>query len=92
MNWSRILSSLVAITYIVLALIFIGSAAAFKIGLFVILPLMCIWFSDVMGAYTGFLPLGDYPITQQSPGLLVRIMGWVVLFLPIIAGVIMCFA
>jgi len=67
MNWNGILSSLVTITYIVLALIFGGGALAFRTGLFAIFPLVCIWFSDAMGAYTGFLPLGDYPITQQSP-------------------------
>ena len=92
MRWNRILSVLVAITYIVLAAIFSGGALAFKIGLFVILPLACIWFSDSMGGYTGFLPLGDYPITQQSPGILVRIMGWVVLLLPVVIAVIVYFS
>lgn len=88
MRWNRILSVLVAITYIVLAAVFSGGASAFKIGLFVILPLACIWFSDAMGGYTGFFGAGGYPITQQSPGIFVRIMGWVVLLLPAVIAII----
>jgi hypothetical protein len=88
MNWNRLLSTLVAVTYIVIAAIHGGAEMAFKVVLFLILPLACIWFSDAMGAYTGFFPLGDYPITQQSPGILVRIMGWVVLLMPVVVAII----
>jgi hypothetical protein len=89
MNWNRVLSSLVAVIYIVIAAVYGGVEMAFKIVLFLILPLGCIWFSDAMGGYTG-LGLLDFgaPITQQSPGILVRIMGWVVLLLPVAIGVI----
>ena len=83
-SWNRVLSSLVAIAYVVLALIFRGGEAAIKVGFFVLLPLTCIWFSDAMGRYTGFFGAGGYPITQQSPGILVRVMGWVVLLLPVV--------
>ncbi|HLX95271.1 MAG TPA: hypothetical protein VKU37_05970 [Verrucomicrobiae bacterium] len=83
------MSSLVAITYIALALIFSGGALAFKLGLILIMPLACIWFSDAMGSYTGLgLMAYDYPITKQSPGILVCIMGWVVLLLPAVIVVI----
>jgi hypothetical protein len=93
MNWNRILSSLVAVIYIVIAAILGGAEFAFKIGLFLILPLACIWFSDAMGGYTGLgLMAYDYPITKQLPGILVCIMGWGVLFLPAIAGVIIYFS
>jgi hypothetical protein len=93
MNWNKILSGLVAIIYIVIAAIHGGAEMAFKIGIFLILPLGCIWFSDAMGGYVGLgLMAFDYPITKQSPGLLVCIMGWVVLLLPIIAGVLIYFS
>ena len=66
-----------------------GAETAFKISMFLILPLGCIWFSEAMGGYTGLglLQFGA-PITNRSPGILVCIMGWVVLLLPVAIGVI----
>jgi len=94
MNWNRALSGLVAVSYLVLAAIHGGPGMALKVAMFLILPLGCIWFSDEMGRYTGFGSMlwSSYPITEQSPGVLVCIMGWVVLFLPVIAGVIIHFS
>jgi len=93
MNWNRILSGLVAVIYVVIAAVLGGTELAFKMGIFLILPLGCIWFSDAMGGYTGLgLMAYDYPITKQSPGILVCIMGWVVLLLPVIAGAVIYFS
>ena len=93
MSWNRILSGLVSVTYIVLAAIHGGAEMAFKIGIFVVLPLGCIWFSDAIGGYVGLgLMAFDYPITKQSPGILVCTMGWVVLLLPVIVGIIAYFS
>lgn len=93
MSWNRVLSALVAISYIVIGTVHGGLEMAFKIGLGVILPLACIWFSDAMGRYVGLgLMAFDYPITKQSPGILVCVMGWVVLFLPVVAGLIIHFS
>jgi len=50
--------------------------------LLVIFPLACIWFSEAMGGYTW--PTTGIAITAPSPGLIVRILGWVVLLLPLI--------
>jgi hypothetical protein len=90
MNWNRALSALVAVIYLVIAAIHGGAEMALKVAMFLILPLACIWFSDAMGSYTGFGSMlwSSYPTTQQSPGVLVCIMGWVVLLLPVIAVVI----
>ena len=89
MNWNKILSALVAITYIVIAVVHGGAKTAIEFAIFLILPLGCICFSDAMGGYVG-LGLMEFgaPITNRSPGILVYIMGWVVLLLPIIAGII----
>jgi hypothetical protein len=84
---------MVAITYVVLATIARGPVLAIKVGICVILPLACIWFSESMGRYTGLGGLAyGYPITEESPGILVCIMGWVVLLLPIVVGVIAYFS
>ena len=60
---------------------------ALKIGIFLILPLACIWFADAMGGYTG--PTANMAITAPSPGMIVRILGWVLLLLPLIFVIIL---
>jgi hypothetical protein len=89
MNWNKILSALVAITYIVIVIVHGGAKPAFEFAIFLILPLGCIWFSDAMGGYVelGLMEFGA-PITNRSPGILVCIMDWVILLLAIIAGII----
>ena len=86
MNWNRILSSLLAIMYIVIALVKGGADAVWKTVLFVIFPLACIWFADAMGGFTGLT--GTIAITKASPGIIVCILGWLLLLLPIVVGVI----
>ena len=88
MNLNKILSGLIAAAYIVVSSVHAGTKTAFARAIFLILPLFCIWFSDAMGGYTGELPIGS-PITIQSPGKLIRILGWGLLFLPIILVIIM---
>jgi hypothetical protein len=43
-----------------------------------------------MGGYTGLTT--STPITAPSPGVIVCILGWLVLLLPIIMGIIVYFA
>jgi len=87
MNWNKILSLFVALAYVITGAISGGAEWAFKIVLFLILPLACIWLSDAMGTYTGILPI-EMPITQTSPGIMVQIVGWVVLLMPAVIGII----
>jgi putative effector of murein hydrolase LrgA (UPF0299 family) len=86
LNKNRILSALVAVIYIVGAFVTGGGEASCMVLLFVILPLACIWFSDAMGGYTGLTT--NMPITAPSPGLIVCILGWLLLLLPLIMGII----
>ena len=82
LNWNRILSGLLAVVYIVAALFMAGGEGAFKVAMFTIMPLACIWFSEAMGGYTG--PTWNGPgISDSSPGIFVAIVGWIVLLLPI---------
>ena len=80
------LSGLLAAIYILAALCFGGAEAGFKVALFVVLPLGCIWFSDAMGGYVG--PNWRGSITGPSPGIAVCIGGWLLLLLPIIIGIV----
>jgi hypothetical protein len=82
MNWSRIFSALIATIYLIVGFAHRGLEGAFKIGLFLIFPLFCIWFAEAMGVYIG--PTLNGGIDTASPGWLVRICGWLLLLLPII--------
>jgi hypothetical protein len=54
---------------------------------YLLIPILCIWFGDEMGNYTGTLP--GPAINKPTPGCLVRVAGWVLLFFPIILFLIM---
>ena len=85
MDWNRILSGLLAVIYVITASAELGAKSGFVFLIFVILPLACIWFGDEMGGYTGASWGGA--ITDTTPGLIVRISGWLLLLLPIFLGV-----
>jgi len=74
MSRNRILSGLLAATYVVVALCGGGAEAGFKAALFLVLPLACIWFSEAMGGYTG--PTWRAAITAPTPAVFVCIAGW----------------
>lgn len=85
---SRVLSSIVAMAYLVFAYFGGGWELTLRVGTFLILPLACIWFSEAMGSYTG-IGFGRGAITSTTPGCVVAFGGWLVLFLPMIALAIM---
>lgn len=86
MNWNRIFSVLISGIYLSLGYSHGGAESAFKTGMFLILPLACIWFADAMGGYTG--PAGNIAITKQSPGIFICILGWALLLLPLIFAIL----
>jgi len=88
---SRVLSCIIALVYLVGAYLAADGETTFKVALFLILPLACIWFSDAMGGYTG-VGSGSGAITSTTPGCLVAFGGWLVLFLPVIIGLIAYFS
>jgi len=83
---SRSLSSIVAVIYLLVALFATGDAeVVFRVFIFVLLPLACIWFPDAFGNLRGIsLGLGRPAITQTTPGDFVAIGGWIVLLCPAI--------
>lgn len=82
LTWNRILSALVGAIYLIMVIR--GVEAAGIVALFLIMPLACIWFADAMGGYTG--PTTSMAITEISPATIVRILGWLVLLLPVVVG------
>jgi hypothetical protein len=88
MDWNRILSGLLALIYLIFAFCAGGPQTGLKVLAFLILPLACIWFSDSMGNYTGKFPISGGGINQPTPGCLVCIGGWLLLLMPIFAGIV----
>lgn len=65
--------------------------AAAQVGLFLILPLSLIWFSEALGSYTGFVKF--HYVDKPSPGWTMHLAGWIVLLGPMIAaGIRACVA
>ena len=81
MNPNRAASALVAIAYVVAGILHDGAELAFKMVLFTIFPLACIWFGEAMGGYVG--PTMLIGITKRSPGQFVCVLGWLLLLLPL---------
>ena len=90
---ARSLSLVIAAAYFVIPLLaVVGKQGSLKELLVIVLaaagylvmPLLCIWFGDEMGGYMGALP--GPAINKPTPGCLVKLGGWFLLFLPAIIG------
>ena len=55
MTIARVLSLVIAVGYVGIAWITEDSESAMKMGIYLLLPLACIWFSEAMGDYTGIV-------------------------------------
>ena len=83
---SRALSLLVSLVYLVMGSLMAGWEGFAKTLCFLVLPLACIWFSEILGDYTGW-GLTQVAITKESPGVFVLFIGWLVLLLPVILAI-----
>jgi hypothetical protein len=88
---SRVISALIVAAYMTLAAVFRGGEVAARLLLFCLLPLMCIWFPDYMGFHRGIGVSFPVVITEPSPSGCVFVLGWVVLFLPVVVVLIQYF-
>jgi hypothetical protein len=91
---SRVFSLVIAAGYLSFFLFAPGQISAERrigtvlaVAGYLLIPLLCIWFGDEMGNYTGALP--GPAINKATPGCLVKVAGWVLLFFPIIVLLIM---
>jgi len=77
-----LISLLLAIAYIVGGISVDGLVGGFRVFVFCLVPLACIWFPEVMGDYAGSIVASR--INAPSHPAFVRALGWVVLLLPLI--------
>ncbi|MBL8891651.1 MAG: zf-TFIIB domain-containing protein [Planctomycetaceae bacterium] len=82
---SRVLAASVAVFYLLTAVLTGGFHSLLQAALFLVWPLACIWFPDGMGNLVG-ISLGHVRpvVTQQTPGDLVAVGGWIVLLSPLV--------
>ena len=89
---SRFFSLLIAAGYLIIVLFMPASSIPARLGVvllvaaYLLIPLLCIWFADEMGNYVGAVP--GPAINKRTPGCLIRVGGWVLLLLPVIAFLI----
>ena len=83
-EWQRPVSFAIAILFVVITLLvvrpnFVRDALTIAVLQFlsVLFPLACIWFGDELGE---FIPA----VTKASPGWLVRLGGWLLLFMRLV--------
>jgi len=81
-KWGRVLSSIIAVAYLIGGYHLGGGEVAGRLGIFLIMPLACISFSEAMGDYAGIL--ARYSPMEQPPAGAVCFIGWVLLLLPAI--------
>jgi hypothetical protein len=81
MTWDRRISLIVSIVYLVVA---ISQYSRWPTLLgYLLLTLACIWFGDELGDYIG--PAGRYHyIDKTTPGIIIMIFGWFLLFVPMV--------
>lgn len=82
----RIISLIVVAGYILFAYLSGGTPLVLKILGFLIIGLACVWFGDGMGSLTGFSLIRMINISEETPGIVVRFLGWLILIL--VPGVI----
>ena len=85
---SRILSGIVALLYLAGAIVVGDLEIIWKMAMFLILPLACIWLSDAMGGYSGLNFATRPAITRRTPGVFIAFGGWLVLLYPLVLGII----
>ena len=86
MTWNRRISLIVSVAYLVFAIGVRDSRWPVLLG-FQMLALACIWFGDELGDYIG--PAGKHHyIDKTTPGIIIQIFGWILLFLPLVVYLI----
>jgi hypothetical protein len=84
----KMISICLAGFYLLYALIFIceSKLALLELAAGLALPLACIWFGEALGNYRGFF--GGGIVTHKSHPSIIRLIGWLILLLPLFIGII----
>jgi hypothetical protein len=78
---AKFMSLIVTGTYLVAAYFFASPEVLFRVIYFLIIGIACIWFGDPLGSLTGFRWLANINISQETPGSVIKLIGWIVLLI-----------
>ncbi len=79
-NKGKVFALLISCLSLAITLFFGRQSDWARVLVFLILPLACIFFSDVLGGYTGKSQIGIAPnITRMTPAFFVALGGWILL-------------
>ncbi|MCK4527976.1 hypothetical protein KAW18_11450 [candidate division WOR-3 bacterium] len=77
----NIVAGIIGFIYLTLAGIAGGGEFLLVVFIYLVFALGLIWFAKDLGEYTGTVKF--IQLTSKSPGFLVRIVGWMLLLLPV---------
>ncbi len=82
----RVAAVAIAAVWVAASLRFDGPEGAFETALYCLVPLLCVWFPEILANRTGFGMLwdGGIPMTRTTPSGIVRLVGWGLLLLPVV--------
>lgn len=86
----KFITIIISIFYLIMGYFLFGLGGIFAAMILLIFPLMCIWYPDRFGDYIGPNRIGRGSggyITEKSPAFLVKFLGWILLLIPLIAGI-----
>jgi len=78
---TKLLSLIIASAYLAAPYFFANPEILFKMMYFLIIGIACIWFGGPLGRLTRFRWIGNINISQETPGSVIELLGWVVLLL-----------
>ena len=87
MGLNRIVSLIIAIGYLIVAILTADAGTVVIVVAGLIFVLGLIWFGDDIGGYTGLAGSG-ISITRTSPGCAIIFLGWLFLLSPLIILVV----
>ena len=82
----KVVSITIGLAYVAGAFAGLGAWPALGTLGLLLVPLACIWFPEDVGEWTG--SIGFHRVSLGSPSVLVTLMGWFLLLLPVLLGVI----
>ncbi len=85
----RVASGIIAALYLLIASLS-DQAMFLRFILFLPIPIVCVWYPETLGGFTGAILPARPAATRVSPAKIVYLLGWALLLFPFLTGGIDC--